>query len=701
MIRPFMLVVAAALVTTLAGCAAAPAKPSQEPPRMPTVPVTRAEPVTDLLHGTAVTDPYRWLEGDNSDPKRMGQITPEVTGWTDAQNAYTRAVLDGQPGRKALEERLRPLMEVGSVTAPTVRGGRYFYSKREGNQNQPVWYWRLGVRGESRVLLDPAKLDESGLTTIAWISPSPDGRRVAYGTYKAGDEITTLHLLDVDSGEALPTTIPNRVDGAQWLPDGSGFVYRNLKDPKNPYSGQVMFHRLGTDVAEDRVLFRQFTREEDEKLATTWGPYGGLSRDGKWLVLSYFTSTNSNDLWVADFERYLATGELVKREISVGRDGWAFGQVAAGKLFVHTTQGAPNGRVDVVDLASGERKVLVADRPDAVIEEPFGGGLKLADGVLAVEYLEKASSAIDLFRFDGQPVGRLQLPGIGSGSLASEQDSTEAFLSFASYNYPSTIFRVDLTAPEAAPEVWERPDVPVDPAQVEVKQAWYPSKDGTQVSMFIVHRKGLELDGARPTILYGYGGFGISMTPTFSATLFPWLEDGGVYAVANLRGGGEYGAAWHQAGMLASKQNVFDDFIAAAEWLQKAGYTRRDAARHAALPGLPDGALLGAGVRLGRGPGAVPDAPGLLAVPPREARHALPRHLPHRGRERRAHPRDARAQDGCEAAGCDRRHGRRQSRAVVGGPRGGPRPGQATQPAHPRCGGPAGLPALAAGDGGG
>jgi prolyl oligopeptidase len=573
MIRLSMLAMAAALVATLAGCVAAPPKTTQESPAMPPVPATRAEPVSDLLHGVAVTDPYRWLEGDNSDPQRMGQVTPAVTAWTDAQNAHTRAVLDSRPGRQALEDRLRPLMEVGSVTAPTVRAGRYFYSRREGRQNQPVWYWREGVRGESRVLLDPEKLDASGLTTIAWISPSPDGRRVAYGTYTAGDEITTLRLLEVDTGDTLPTTIPNKVDGAQWLPDGSGFVYRNLKDARDPYSGQVMFHRIGTDVAEDKVLLRQFTREENEQLATTWGPGGSLSRDGKWLVLSYFTSTNSNDLWVADFERYLATGELVKQEISVGGEGWAFGQVAAGKLFVHTTQGAPNGRVDVVDLASGERRVLVAERPDAAIEEPFTGGIRLADGVLAVGYLENASSAIDLFRFDGAPLGRLQLPGIGSAALATEQDSLEAFLSFESYSFPGTIFRVDLAVPQAGLEVWERPDVPVDPSLVEVKQVWYPSKDGTKVSMFVVHRRGLELDGARPTILYGYGGFGVPLTPGYSAAILAWVEAGGVWAIANLRGGSEEGEDWHRDGMLGRKQNVFDDFHAAAEWLISTGWT--------------------------------------------------------------------------------------------------------------------------------
>ena len=568
------------------------------------MPVTRVEPVREVLHGVEVVDPYRWLEGDNSNPEQMGQVTPEVARWTDEQNAYTRAVLDNLPGRQALEARIRPLMQVGSVSAPTVRAGRYFFAKREGSQNQPVWYWRPGARGETKILLDPATLDPSGLTTIEWISPSPDGKVVAYGTYTAGDELTELHLLDVDSGEALPLAIPNRVEPPDWLPDGSGFVYRNLKDRADPYSGQVMFHRLGAAVADDALLFRQYTKAENERLATTWGPNGSLSRDGRTLVLTYFTSTRSNDMWVVDFERYLETGKLEQREVSVGNEGRIFGTAVGDRLFVQTTQGAPNGRIDLIDLATLQRRTLVPERPDAAIQN-----FALADGVLAVEYLENAATAFDLFDYDGKPLGRLALPGLGSAGLATEVDSAEGFLTFTSFNYPGTIFRVDLRRPAAPLEVWERPDVPVDPATVEVKQVWYPSKDGTRVSMFIVHRKGLKLDGARPTLLYGYGGFNISMTPAFSATLFTWLDDGTVYAVPNLRGGGEYGDAWHEAGMLENKQNVFDDFIAAAEWLKSNGYTRGD---KLAILGGSNGGLLTAAVAMQR-----PDlcAAALVAVP--------------------------------------------------------------------------------------
>jgi prolyl oligopeptidase len=226
-------------------------------------PASRIEPVTDRLHGRTVVDNYRWLEGDNSNSSEQGKVTPEVASWTDQQNAYTRQVLDNLPGRKALEDRLRPLMEVGSVTAPTVRGNRYFFSRREGSQNQPVIYWREGYKGADRVLIDPAKLDATGLTTVEWISPSNDGKLLAYGTYRAGDENTTLNLLQVDTGEKLPLEIPDKTRPPDWLPDDSGFVYQNLKNPKDPYSGQVLFHRMGTERTADQLLFRQFTASEN------------------------------------------------------------------------------------------------------------------------------------------------------------------------------------------------------------------------------------------------------------------------------------------------------------------------------------------------------------------------------------------------------------------------------------------------------
>ena len=543
--------------------------------------------MTETRHGVTWVDNYRWLEGDNSDPRDMGKMTPEVAAWTDAQNAYTRSVLDHLPGRRALEDRLRPLMEVGSVSAPAMRGHRYFFSRREGSQNQPTYYWREGYRGESRVLVDPARIDASGLTTIEWLSPSRDGKVVAYGTYRAGDENTMLHLMEVESGHTLPLEIPDKVQAPDWLPDGSGFVYQNLQHAKDPYSGQILFHRTGTERTKDTLVFRQFTKAEDEKLATTWGPFSGLSHDGHWLLLGYWIDTKSNDVWLANFDEFLKTGKLTRRVVSTGVPGQAFGTVIDETLFLQTTKGAPKGRIVVADAAHPDEahwREIVPERADAVIE-----GVSFGKGVIAVTYLKNASNVVEVFDLAGRSLGTIAQPGIGAVGVAAEEDRTEAYLTFTSFNYPTTIFRIDLAKPAAPAELWERPDAPVDPSIVSVEQVWYPSKDGTKISMFLVHKKGLARNGETPALLYGYGGFNINETPLFSATLFQWFEAGGLFALPNLRGGGEYGDAWHEAGMLDKKQNVFDDFIAAAEWLIANRYTN---ASHLAIRGGSNGGLL-------------------------------------------------------------------------------------------------------------
>ena len=550
-------------------------------------PVTRIDAVTETLHGVAVTDNYRWLEGDNTNPADMGKLTPEVAAWTDAQNAYTRGVLDHLPGRAAIEARLKPLMEVGVVSSPAVRGNRYFYARRDGSQNQPVIYWRDGLKGLDHVAVDPAHIDATGLTAVEWTSVSDDGKTMAYGTYRAGDENTTLRMLDVETGKDLPLTIPNKTQPPQWLPDGSGFVCQNLKDPKNPYSGQVLFHRMGADPSADALLFRQFTKEENAQLSTTWGPTAALSRDGHWLVLGYWIDTKSTDLWLVNFDEYLKTGQLNRRIVSVGQPGQVFGTVIGRTLFMQTTKGAPKGRIVAVDVAQPEQahwREIVPERKDAVI-----AAVSFGKGVIAVVYMKNAASVVEVFEFSGKSLGTIAQPGLGSAEIASEEDRTDAFLTFTSYNYPSTIFHVDLMRPAAPPQLWQRPDVPVDPATVEVEQVWYPSKDGTQISMFLVHKRGLAKNGALPTMLNGYGGFNISMTPAFSATLFQWFEAGGLFALPNLRGGSEYGDAWHEAGMLDKKQNVFDDFLAAADWLIGHGYTNTS---HLAILGSSNGGLL-------------------------------------------------------------------------------------------------------------
>jgi prolyl oligopeptidase len=557
---------------------------------VPPPPPTPVKPVTETIHGVTLVDNYRWLEGDDSNPKAMGKTTPEVAAWTEAQDAYTRSVLDHLPGRKALEAKLRPLMRVGTVAAPAMRADRYFYMKRDGDQNQPVLYLRIGYKGAPRVLLDPAKLDPSGLTTISAIAPSLDGKLLAYTTFRSGDERSTLRVLDVDRGETLPLAIANKAEDISWLPDSSGFFYRNLADVEDPYSGQVRFHRMGSDPKDDPLVMRQFTPGENAKLAVTDGPAAEVSREGRWLLLSYATSSATDDLWVADARRFLATGELVKVPLSVGEDAESYGIISGDTLYLQTSAGAPHRRIFAVDLEHPERarwKLLVPERPDATIED-----LEVGRGALAVRVMKDATDRIEVYGLDGAPRGELALPGLGSATVVAEPDRTETFFSFTSFNYPTSVYRADLGRPRAAPELWDRPAVPVDPASAVVEQVWYPSKDSTKVSMFLVHKKGLKLDGVNPTLLTGYGGFDISEKPNFNATLFQWLDAGGIYAVANLRGGGEYGEAWHEAGMLDKKQNVFDDFIAAAEYLIRSGYTRP--ARLAIQGGSNGGLLTGA-----------------------------------------------------------------------------------------------------------
>lgn len=580
-------------------------------------PPTERRPVADVYHGTEVIDPYRWLEGDNSDPANMGRINEEVAAWTDAQNVYTRSVLDALPGRAALEARIGELMEVPAIGTPRVYGNRYFYSRREGTQNQALYFVREGLDGEERLLLDPNFIDPTGLTTIAWTAPSRDGSLMAFGMYRAGDEKSTLYVMDVDTGRWLAEEIPGKVSLAAWDPDNKGFIYQRLESTDDAYSAVCKHHVLGTHHSKDRVLFRQkdieffygdagYSKAKLEALKTTWGPFGIPSDDGRWMVVGYWTGTGSLDLWAADLGAWRRGGELKLVEMVRGESGRVGGAHFSGdRLYLQTSIGAPNGRVVEVDLHNPvitAWKDVIPEHEDLVLS-----GAAFARGVIAADYLDQARTRISLFGYDGTPRGDLELPGIGSAGLSATDDRTEAFLAFSSFNMPRSIYRVDLASGER--ELWARPDVPVDPSQVEVKQVWYPSKDGTQVSMFIVHRKGIKLDGTNPTILYGYGGFNISQTPGFSSTMYPWFERGGVYAVANLRGGGEYGNAWHEAGMLDRKQNVFDDFIAAAEFLINKGYT---SPQHLGIAGGSNGGLLTGAVAVQR-----PDlfAAAISAVP--------------------------------------------------------------------------------------
>ncbi|HJR68428.1 MAG TPA: prolyl oligopeptidase family serine peptidase [Gammaproteobacteria bacterium] len=548
-------------------------------------PLTEPRPFAYTLHGQRVVDPYHWLEGSAApESPDAAALDAEVGRWTDAQNVYARSVLDALPGRATVSAELKSLLSLPAWGTPREAGEWLFYSLRRGDEAQPVLYVQRGQSGERRELVNVNRLDSSGDLALDWYQPSRDGRYVAFGTYRAGDENTLCRVLETATGRWLTDEIAGRVDPVAWLDDGEHFLVRKLKDADDPYSGQVTLHRLGRPAADDPVLFEQYT---EGPLATTWGPSPIVDPGGRWLVIAYYTGTDSNDLWFYDLDDWRATGKLVRRDLLVGERALTVGFIAGDTLFALTTHGASNKRVVAFDLDS-ERpeqfRELIAARDDAVIVD-----IAPALDRIVVDTLVSAQSRLEIFDRAGKLEGAVELPGIGSASIVTNDERSSAWLRFENFAEPPSLHRVDLTTRRA--ELWQRTELAAaaDDPELVVKQIEYRSADGTRVPMFLVHRADLALDGTNPTILYGYGGFDISMTPAFLTAWRPWLTRGGVYAIANLRGGGERGAAWHQAGMLEQKQNVFDDFYAAADWLVANGYTRPD---RLGVSGRSNGGLL-------------------------------------------------------------------------------------------------------------
>jgi prolyl oligopeptidase len=541
---------------------------------MPTYPETPAYDTNEVLHGETIADPYRWLEDGDAPATRL---------WTDQQNALTESYLSAAPAREQIRRRLGELLSIGVLGTPTPVRGRYFYVRRDGRQNQPVLYWREGLDGADRVAVDPNQLNPTGTTALDWYYPSEDGRLLAYGLSENGNEDSVLHLLELDTGRQLPDRIGRmRAASLAWLPDGSAFYYTRYPAPdevpedEQHYHRAIYYHRVGADPAADPLVYRPAKKE--------YWPGVSLSPDGRWLLIELARTFDQTDLYLRDLT---SGGSLVP--VAENLPASFEGEIAHGRLFIRTNLDAPTYRVYAADPEHPERgawREIVAPRTDAVLESVTVAGRRLA-----LTYLERASSRLRTTDLQGQAVQDVPLPALGSlFGVGAEWDGEELFYGFSSYTVPPSVYRLDLTSSSSA--LWRRVEADIDPSRYEVRQVSYPSRDGTLISMFVVHRAGLVLNGDNPTYLTGYGGFNISMTPAFSRSLLLWLEHGGVIAIPNIRGGGEYGEGWHQAGILASKQNSFDDFIGAAEWLIAQRYTRPG--RLAAAGGSNGGLLVGA-----------------------------------------------------------------------------------------------------------
>ena len=540
-------VVRAMVCAALLVAASALAATATAPPATTKYPPTRVDVVKDDYNGTVVEDPYRWLEQKDA---------PETRTWIDAQNAYTDALLGPIPGRDRVHARLEQLMKVDAQGIPFEKNGRYFFTRRSASQAINVLYMRQGLDGKDVVLIDPHPLSADKTTTVAFTDVSDDGKLMAYATRLGGEDEVSIAFRDVDTGQELADKLPRaRYFGASMTADKKGVYYSR----HTTEGSRIYYHAMGSDPATDKLLFG--TGYGPEKIVAC-----GLSEDRRWLEITvyYGSATDRSEVYVMD----VANGGPV---VPIVNDIPAYfrGDIAGDTMYLQTNWQSSNNRIFAVDLkhpARDQWKEIIPSS-DAVID-----GFSLVGGRIYVNYLKNVVSSVRVFDTAGKPLGSIDFPTMGSvGEMSGRWDKNEAFFTFTSFNIPTTIYRYDTATGKQT--AWWRSSAPIKSDQFEVKQVWYASKDGTKVPMFLVHKKGLKLDGARPTLLTGYGGFSVAETPSFSGRAALWIESGGVFALPNLRGGNEFGEEWHHAGMLEKKQNVFDDFIAAGEWLVANKYT--------------------------------------------------------------------------------------------------------------------------------
>ena len=537
-------------------------------------PNTRASDFVEELHGVQVPDPYRWMEDLDS---------PEVRDWIEAQNELTFDYLNQSPLRESIRERMTELWNYEKYSPPVRRGGRYFYFYNNGLQNQDVLYWMKSLEEAPKVLLDPNTLSEDGTVALSGAAISRDGRFLAYGLADAGSDWQTWHVRRVDDGQDLEGLVEwVKFSTASWDAAGEGFYYSRYDAPEGEalkqanYYHKLYYHRLGTSQAEDRLVYDRPDQKE-------WGFNGTVTEDGRYLVIDVWHGTASwngvfyLDLTDPDAEVIELLPEFDAEYFLIGNDG--------NRFYFKTDHDAPQQCLVAVDLtksAPADWTMLIPENEDKLESVSYVGGR------FVCTYLHDAAYQVRFFKPDGTPDGVLVLPGLGSvGGFQGRSDEQETFYSFSSFNSPGTVYRLDIASREVS--LFRKPDLAFDPDDYVTRQVFYESKDGTRVPLFLTHRKDLEINGDTPTYLYGYGGFNIPLAPAFSVRNLVWMELGGIYAQAHLRGGGEYGRDWHEAGMKANKQNVFDDFIAAAEYLIREGYTRTE---KLAIGGGSNGGLL-------------------------------------------------------------------------------------------------------------
>jgi prolyl oligopeptidase len=537
----------------------------------------------DDYHGTLVSDPYRWLEDTES---------PETKSWVEAQNAVTFAFLENIPARKEIHERMTALWDYPKASAPVRKGDRYFQLRNTGLQNQDVLFVREKGESEARVLLDPNTLSEDGTVALNTWAVSKDGNWLAYAISASGSDWLTWQVRDVSTGKDLPDEIKwSKFSEAAWKNDGTGFYYSRYDAPKpgEDYTGvnyyqKLYFHKRGTNQEEDVLVYERLDQKE-------WGFDAKVTDDGNYLILSVWMGTDTrNRVFYQDLQENSPFVELIPDLEAayhfVGNDGEIF--------YFRTDLDAPRARLISIDTTDPDRDKWQTLIPESV--DVLEIVMMVHDEFIAL-YMQDAHHLIKRFSVDGIVLGEIELPTLGSISysgnllnLTGRREDAELFYCFWSFLYPQTVFRYDFDTGKS--NVIFSPDLDFDPEHYETRQVFVPSKDGTQIPMFLTHRRGLVADGTNPVLLYGYGGFNIALTPSFIASRLVWLERGGVYASANLRGGGEYGEKWHEAGMLHNKQNVFDDFIACAEWLIDEKIT--SSSKLAILGGSNGGLLVGA-----------------------------------------------------------------------------------------------------------